>query len=639
LTHTLSKITPEWKSLPVNRVEEHIAKRKASDANDTRDGEVSQDERISRAVKYLATLPPAVQGSGGSSATFAAARAVVRGFDLGPDVGLDVLLEHYNPRCVPAWSESELRRKCDEAATREFNKPVGWLLAEEKPKARIRPLKSSTQATTQPADPSGPPDSKTAPPAPVSAKPRSFYVSNYTQRPTEGDQKPERIGLTAQAITTDLTLATGGWPKRCRDTLFVEESDRSITWIESSTQLFGWIYRSLSRNNGMLRWARGDGLIEKAEYFEILRKSAESYEDVQSYPHHPEREWTYYSHPELSDDPSGYFDDLISKFSPASDADRYLIRAFFMTLVWGGCLGGRPIFVFEAQTAGDKPNQGSGKSTVTTFASKLFGGSIQISLAGAKDEDIEKRLLSPTARKDRFVVFDNLKGIRISSSLIESYVTAEEISGRQLYKGEGRRPNHLTWAITANQPNLSRDFSQRVVPIRILPPAYSPAWRKSVDRLINDHRWDIISDIVLALRADPIAQPATWSRWSEWESEVLCKVADPRLVMPTISERRADLDDDETTLATVRDAIAEAVRSKYSGDPEQIWCTIPPEAITDILKSISPYPKNVVSTCRWVAAIGATGLKRVRKNSKREWHWVGSGSIAETPMDWNQIPL
>ena len=55
------------------------------------------------------------------------ARALVYGFDLGEDRGLALLLEHYNPRCVPPWSEKELLHKVKDASSNPFGKPRGWL--------------------------------------------------------------------------------------------------------------------------------------------------------------------------------------------------------------------------------------------------------------------------------------------------------------------------------------------------------------------------------------------------------------------------------------------------------------------------------------------------------------------------------
>jgi hypothetical protein len=81
-----------------------------------------------RAIKYLEKMPPAISGQGGHDTTMDAARAVVYGFDLGPEVGFRLLWDHYNQRCQPEWTEKELRHKCEEANSKPFGKPRGWLL-------------------------------------------------------------------------------------------------------------------------------------------------------------------------------------------------------------------------------------------------------------------------------------------------------------------------------------------------------------------------------------------------------------------------------------------------------------------------------------------------------------------------------
>jgi hypothetical protein len=84
-----------------------------------------------RAVAYLKKCEPAISGKRGHSKTMWAARCVVRGFKLGPDVGFDVLSVHHNPFCQPPWSDAELRHKCKDAHEKPFNKPPGWLLNEQ----------------------------------------------------------------------------------------------------------------------------------------------------------------------------------------------------------------------------------------------------------------------------------------------------------------------------------------------------------------------------------------------------------------------------------------------------------------------------------------------------------------------------
>jgi hypothetical protein len=114
---------------------------------------------LARAVAYLEACPPAISCQGGHSQTFEVARAIVYGFGLGPDVGLQLLLEHYNDRCEPPWSESELQHKCSDADTQPFDKPRGYLLQEhEEPEsAETRPLSGAVSDEDIEALPMPPP--------------------------------------------------------------------------------------------------------------------------------------------------------------------------------------------------------------------------------------------------------------------------------------------------------------------------------------------------------------------------------------------------------------------------------------------------------------------------------------------------
>lgn len=71
-----------------------------------------------------------VSGSGGHNACFAAAVALVKGFDLPEGVALGLLEEEFNPRCAPAWSERELLHKVRQAA--RAHGEAGYLLGNDR---------------------------------------------------------------------------------------------------------------------------------------------------------------------------------------------------------------------------------------------------------------------------------------------------------------------------------------------------------------------------------------------------------------------------------------------------------------------------------------------------------------------------
>lgn len=95
-------------------------------------------EVLRRAGFYLDTQDEAIQGENGSGTTFNAALKLIDGYDLTEDEALSLLLDRYNPRCVPPWSVEELRHKVQDAAKHCQNR--GHLLKAEKSKHRHQTL-------------------------------------------------------------------------------------------------------------------------------------------------------------------------------------------------------------------------------------------------------------------------------------------------------------------------------------------------------------------------------------------------------------------------------------------------------------------------------------------------------------------
>ncbi len=71
---------------------------------------VATETDVLRAVEYLKTVEPALEGAGGDAHTFAVA-ARVRDFGLPEADALELMLEHFNPRCQPPWEPEHLQVK------------------------------------------------------------------------------------------------------------------------------------------------------------------------------------------------------------------------------------------------------------------------------------------------------------------------------------------------------------------------------------------------------------------------------------------------------------------------------------------------------------------------------------------------
>lgn len=82
-----------------------------------------EHDTIERAAAYLDTLPPAVSGQQGHVALLKAASSLVNGFEIPEEQAVELLIEHYNPRCVPPWSEREIWHKVESAKSDRR----GWL--------------------------------------------------------------------------------------------------------------------------------------------------------------------------------------------------------------------------------------------------------------------------------------------------------------------------------------------------------------------------------------------------------------------------------------------------------------------------------------------------------------------------------
>lgn len=82
------------------------------------------DRQFSRARAYLAKCQPAVSGQGGHDQTFKVADKLVNGFGLAVDAALSLLMEDWNGRCDPPWSEKDLLHKLQDANERGVCTPI-----------------------------------------------------------------------------------------------------------------------------------------------------------------------------------------------------------------------------------------------------------------------------------------------------------------------------------------------------------------------------------------------------------------------------------------------------------------------------------------------------------------------------------
>lgn len=392
--------------------------------------------------------------------------------------------------------------------------------------------------------------------APTASDTGPRILRNYTLEEVE-DEKPRKVGRRLADIAAELAEITGGWPKRVGEAIFVPSPKSEPVYIASPSRLFAWI-----GSQCQVDWAPKSYLCHTQEHlYEFLRMNADHYEAIETLPHWPKLEGTYYLHREVPK-AEGRLDQLLDMLCPETDEDRELIRAMIVTLFWGGRPGSRPAFLVTASADDAQQGRGVGKSTLAEIlGEELAGGYVDVS---ANDDmaSVKTRILSSAGRHKRVVRIDNLKVERLSWADLEGVVTSSWISGRELYQGEGRRRNTLVWILTVNGGATSKDMAQRLVPIRLSRPrAYSPDWDERFRTFLREHRWSIAADCraIIERQSSPLA---IRSRWSSWEHAILSKVGDADAVQALILKRRAEIDadedDKEEAIAIVEDRLTRA---------------------------------------------------------------------------------
>lgn len=105
---------------------------------------------IERARRYVAQMDPAIEGSGGHTATFKVAVALVKGFSLSPEEALPIM-EDYNFRCEPPWCLQDLQHKLRSAEQSGDKRSPGYLLEGGKRKPEEAGVAPEPRSEVKPA--------------------------------------------------------------------------------------------------------------------------------------------------------------------------------------------------------------------------------------------------------------------------------------------------------------------------------------------------------------------------------------------------------------------------------------------------------------------------------------------------------
>jgi hypothetical protein len=568
----------------------------------------NRDSLIARASAYVAKMPSAKSGrpaapeegndKHGHDQLFCVAATLVRDFDLTVDEARPILQE-YSDRCEPPWGEAELEHKLADADT--FDGERGRLAREGCTLANYR---TETKSVPE-ADGKGQGGEKEA------------------DKTGGRAAKEGHVFLSAAAIAADLSDITGGWPKRVGKALFVPDEDGRPLYLDETAELFAWMRQQVSGDgDSRLIWMQGPGAVTREEFFAHLSLTAERYDSVELYPHEPAIPTVCYMHPPLEGGDGKTLAELLARFGPASAVDADLLKALFVTLVWGGPPGQRPLFCVTSDEDGQPGRgRGVGKSTLVQLAASLVGGSLSVQ----QQEDwynVIRRQLSPEARGLRVGLLDNVKSLKFSWSGLEAAVTTDVISGHRMHKGEGRQPNLLTWLVTLNGAALSLDLAQRAIFVQIKRQPYSPTWHQETLQLVDEKRWAILGDLVAELRQGRRLERVR-TRWAAWEAAVLACVNDPATAQEVILKRQGEADDDRQEAELVRDEFVR-VLAEAGRDADRAVVLFPSLLAAKILSTALNDNKTTNRAMTLLYELSIPEIQRSNRGSGRGCLWRGT---------------
>jgi len=147
---------------------------------------------------------------------------------------------------------------------------------------------------------------------------------------------------------------------------------------------------------------------------------------------------------------------------------------------------------------------------------------------------------------------DNVKTNKFSWAEMEALITSDAISGKRMYVGEGSRPNRITYIVTINGPSFSTDLAQRSITIKLRKPEHSGTWQQEIYQYIADNKESLIAEALEYLRA-PSEKMTNFSRWGQWEQEVLSKVSGAKACQELVRMRQEELDAEKEESTTIEE--------------------------------------------------------------------------------------
>ena len=377
-----------------------------------------------------------------------------------------------------------------------------------------------------------------------------------------------------RALFTDDFAVVGGQPVLLIDRMGV----RSAMAVNSPADVIAYLGK---KHECLIRWGVGPvGMVTREEMLSALVQGGPHYWRVNEMPHYPPLPNELYVCPPMPEADYAVLNQFLDFFNPETPADRDLITAYLATPFWGGPGGQRPLFVFTSPDG-----KGVGKSTLMEAAGKLVGtGSLSVPPEKMDIQAIVTRMFGEEGMRKRVFTIDNLTG-RLQSSELTSLISSSDISGRANYRGEGTRPNTMSYCLSLNTPELDDDLAIRSVEISVRRPVSYDGWLDRMTAFLVEKRLVVVSTLLHLLQHglghDDF--PAERFRFAAWTAGVLRMVAkNPLKAIETANERqkRLNAEHDEADqftfelrkIATERIAVTPGIGAKEKDlEHTRVW--------------------------------------------------------------------
>jgi hypothetical protein len=498
-----------------------------------------------RVIAYIRTIDPAVSGQAGHDTTFGAACRVGPGFDLSPDVAFRLLMDEYNPRCAPPWSEAELRHKVDDAYKVEPRR--GWLLDEKPP--------ASNGHGHGPSPPSnghaGHNDGHKVPQIEVSSKRHVVLAETIKAIVEDRDLycRGETLGIVFQEQDDTASLAGGVELTHARGNLRFIPLAQSVLGcrLTRCASFYRW---SIDKNGEATAldchppdwlisavadhryWPGVRELLSIAEVPCVLadgsmtsagfdRRTGTLYRSSIAIPAMPDR-------PSLSDakDARDRIYGLVSQF-PFEDGNSFAVwLANLLTAIQRPSIKGPvPGFAYNGNKAG------CGKGLlIDIIGNVVWGCDVSTRTYPMDPNEADKVKLALALAAVPMVHFDNLpEGGFYGGSTIDSALTSTVTSGRilGLSRDSGNVPIRPVWTLSGNNVSPTGDADRRWLPIDLVTNEENPHERSDIEQkdlrgYVLKHRAELLRDCYLILKAHALERRPTggWGAlgsYEEWD--------------------------------------------------------------------------------------------------------------------------